>query len=466
MALSRFILPIALAMIVALLSGCASKSYRGRHQYVHVPTEPSESKIEFQGKQIESRSGLIYLPRAREAKIVVTHGNQRREVQLSSRYRWKESFLPNLVFLFGAPIGWAVDHFSGAAYDLEDPQPVRFAKETSADSPVVAIAPPLAPTFALSDEAAEYFSAKLAPKNQVRNFKQSLRVFQESGFDFDSVPTDIQSKREVLYHLDADQVFLSSVQMTPDGVIYRGSSQNLYGVPVPGTEIESKNIVGHAPAVLPQFSEWFHLLPNTIGVEAVNRNFYAEVDGTSRQAANVKNDSAILNALSYFDSLSLTHLVRPRPNGSSRGTFNFLPSLRSSYLNVFFPDEPRLANVEFEYVQLAVGYGVEGGVQFGKNFAYIRYIPMLGWHQLKWTQPEGTRESETSVLSQVHVEFGYIYFLDSKLSARVFFKSINTSNELWTIAAKKVNPTITSAGSSTESLVGISLGYTFPDFAR
>ena len=437
MALSRFILPIALAMIVALLSGCASKSYRGRHQYVHVPTEPSESKIEFQGKQIESRSGLIYLPRAREAKIVVTHGNQRREVQLSSRYRWKESFLPNLVFLFGAPIGWAVDHFSGAAYDLEDPQTVRFAKETAADSPVVAIAPPLAPTFALSDEAAEYFSSKLAPKNQVRNFKQSLRVFQESGFDFDSVPTDIQSKREVLYHLDADQVFLSSVQMTPDGVIYRGSSQNLYGVPVPGTEIESKNIVGHAPAVLPQFSEWFHLLPNTIAVEAANRRFFVEVDGVPQEAANVKNDSALWNALSYVDSLALTHLVRPRPGGAARGTFNFLPSLRTSYLKVFFPYETRLANVEFDYFQIAAGYGIEAGFQFGNNFAYFRYIPMLGWQQLKWTQPEGTNEIETSLLSQYHSEIGYVYFFSTHFSAKVFLKSIGSSSEIWSTAAKR-----------------------------
>jgi len=460
----------AMTLIFAgtLLPGCASMTDRRRHQYVYIQSEPPGAVIYSDGSLVGSTPSLVRLRRERKKELELQIGAERKRVPLETTYAWNESFVGNLAFFSGAPYGWLTDLAMGTAWNYTDPAPVKFSKSAPVknDRTRLALAPPLAESYSISDEAAqqlEILLPKLYPQVQLIPYQDSLADFQAAGFDYDERPTDEQRYREILYTLKADQVFFSEVHD-------RGTTANLQAQlkDHSGNVIEEKSLEAplasrsswknKAMNVVPK---WYQFLPNTVGLEFSNTNTYLSHDSIYYPSVESNRKSLFGSAISYLQAITLSRLQIPRPDRQARWRFMFTPGARFSYKTIFFPTFEKLAYVDFDYIQAAAGIGPEVGYQSGRHYSYFRLLPLWAFYQLDWNQPGGSHQSMAVGRLESQSEIGYLYFLNDRVSLKLFIKSTSTSVDLWNSAAQRVNPTTPPLTFSSESYSGIAIGYTF-----
>lgn len=204
---------LGMALIAMTLSSCASSSVYRRHQYVYITSEPAGATIFDKNEAIGITPGLIHMHRQSDYELKLQIKNEIQPLQLSTKYRWLESFTYNLIFGGLAPVGWLVDGLTGAAWDFQDPKIVKFSNKIGrpqeAESlAIIAVAPPIADTAKLSDEAAEFWIKRLPqvyPDAQILDYQKTFPEFQNVGFEFDTQNDNEQDQRHLLMNLKANQ---------------------------------------------------------------------------------------------------------------------------------------------------------------------------------------------------------------------------------------------------------------------
>jgi len=462
-----------LCLSLGLLCGCASITERRRHQYVYIQSEPPGAAIYDEGKVIGTTPELVRLRRHRTYTLELQRGRERRPLTLQSNYALKESLGGNLWLLSLAPVGWLTDLLTGAAWNYQDPPPEIFAK--SNDRPTkplrIALAPPFAGSFSLSDEAARYWEGRfkeLYPKATLIPYQNSIETFQEAGFDFDLPTEDLQRLRQALYELRANQVFLSEVQLSRQGAQFKGELKDATGAVIDQRTDSAPvtNSSSWADSTFKLIPQWFQFIPNTVGIELANTRMTLSEYGAPgysiiHYGQETGNNSALDQGLSYLQAFTLSHLTLPRIERSGQWKFQFVPAARLSKKTVFFPDFDKLANVNFTYLEFGAGLGPEMGYQSGKHYSYFKGIMLWTYSQIQWQQPEGG--SETMALGALipQFEFGYIYFFTERMNFRTFSRGTASPKNLWTSVTQRVNPTTAELQGSQENYAGMAFGYTF-----
>ncbi|MEK6773762.1 MAG: hypothetical protein AABY64_07470 [Bdellovibrionota bacterium] len=454
---------------VLILSGCASMTDRRRHQYVYIQSVPAGAVILDKGKNIGSTPGLVRLHRDKKYVLELQRAGEQKIVTLDTKYSWNESFAGNLVLLSLAPVGWITDLVTGTAWTYQDPEPAQFSNKSIVGKtkvPRLALAPPLTESFGLSDEVAQYWEKqlpKLYPSAQLIPFKDSLSIFQETGFDYDERPNDEQQYRQLLFNLPADLIFLADVREGQGVANLHAELKDLSGKIIEEKSAEAPflSTTSWKSSALGLMPRWFQFIPNTVGMEFSNTQTYLSDSLVTYNSVEAGRKSSMGKALTYLQALTLSRLQMPRIDRQARWRFMLTPSGRLSYQTIYFPEFVKLANVEFDYLQIGIGIGPEVGYQSGKHYTYMKGIPLWTYSKIDWHQPGGHDQSMEVGNISFQFEFGYLYFLNDRMSIRYFAKSTGTGIELWNSVAQRVNPTTPLLTSASTGYAGLAFGYTF-----
>lgn len=464
---------------LALLSGaCATNSGLGREQLIYVESSPSGVRVIQNGKSLGETPGLVRIRRERNAELVFSRGSQEKRVELPSRYRWSESFFANLVFLSYAPIGWVTDLVTGAAYENEDPKPVHFANAprarpspTDLEKAVILIAPPIGESVSASDEAARFWNQELQkryPDARIVNYRETLNAFLDRGFDYDAKSGSLDRRRQLLYEMQANEIFFSDVTFKGPDLWVKGYFENAKGervaeieaLPAGGKKSEQKMTSWKRG-----LDDWFDIVPNNFGVEFSGANDQLSVAKDGGEATYVSKQIAdrtsIGTVLSYLEGVSIGRLQVPRLDQSWRFKFSFTSAARFSYRHFYFPEFSELALVDFRYFRLGAGVGPEFGWSNYRSYFYMKIVPLLSYHQISWTQPGAGRETREITPVETQVELGYIYFYSEKINFRAFSRSVSGSADLWDEVSRRINPLSPKINLPSEVIAGLAFGYNF-----
>lgn len=456
---------------MASLCGCATMTDRGRHQYVYIQSEPPGAKIIDGDEVLGSTPALVRLRRHKDYELELRRVGEGRSLELEGKYRWTESFLGNLAFLSGAPIGWVVDALSGAGWKYADPEPVVFKAASGPPAPqstrVIGIAPPLAKSVSLSDESAAYWSKQLAefyPHAKILNYHETLSAFEDDGFEFDAQNSAEQERRELFVTLGVDAIFVSKVEESDTDIKLSGHLEDVFAKSFdPHSKEETLASSNYQQLSWYQrHHDWFQVVPNTLGLEFSNTQQSLMSGTTTYKATPTGYTSNWLQAVSYLQTLTFSHLEPPRPDGSSRFRFHFVPGGTLSYSEFYFPQFASLADVGFTYTQVGLGIGGEVGWQSGRHYLYLNVIPLWTWTQLQWQDPS-SNDNETMSRGSLDTisELGYLYFLNEHFSLRVFSRTTNSNPDLWNSVIHRINPVAMSVTSPLIVVAGVAVEYTF-----
>ncbi|RYZ60816.1 MAG: hypothetical protein EOP09_20700 [Proteobacteria bacterium] len=262
--------------------------------------------------------------------------------------------------------------------------------------------------------------------------------------------------------MKTQHMFLSQVRNTKAGPELYGERVDLSGE-IKESQSSEKLVVqsGVRSTLGEHLPSWFQFFPNTLGIDLSSGNIALRDQLRTHSGVETGGQSPLANGLSYLQALSLSHLLLPRTDREARWKFQFVPSGLLSYKKVYFPTLSKLASVDFDMLQVTVGFGPEYGYQSGKHYSYFKFLASLNYSQIEWNQPGGSHQSLSETGTGVMYELGYLWFMTERLSMRLFVKNNSAALELWNEVALKVNPTITPLSSANSSLVGMSFGYTF-----
>lgn len=114
-----------LSLIACLtLAGCATLKDSASQSVPFVST-PEGATILRDGVSVAQTPAYVEVSRRAPRGMALATRTGPRDVELKRHYRWGASFWSNLIFLWGAPVGWAVDLISGAASRSNPPRPPR-----------------------------------------------------------------------------------------------------------------------------------------------------------------------------------------------------------------------------------------------------------------------------------------------------------------------------------------------------
>lgn len=464
--ISKAYMLLALAITAKLISGCASLDDRRRHQYVLVQSAPPGATIFDKDQNLGNTPAIVRLRRQKNYDLKLQHNEQEKLISLDTRYSWDGSFWPNMVWFGFAPYAWVTDIITGGAWKFVDPEIVEFSK-TANSKPIrhrIAIVPPLSESFKLSEEMARAWEHKLKeryPRDQIVPFKDSLVLFQNNGYDYEERGNSDQNLRHVMVQLKADQIFFPEPQQK-GGNDLQGELKDLGGNVLHKEKITgSHSYLSQKHKIVYTPTGWAQFIPNTVGLEFSNTRISLSEELQSYPGEETGRTSSWGQIYSYLQAITLSRLQPPRFDRQPRWRIMFTPGARFSYKTVFFPTFTKLANVEFDHLQLGAGIGPEFGYQSGKHYTYLKITALMNYFRIDWNQPGGGHESMSLGALGTQVEFGYLYFFNNQMSLRLFSKAIALNTDMWNSVAQKVNPTIPKLTSSSDSYSGLAIGYTF-----
>ena len=471
--------PLRLISIIALfavslgLSACASMDAAGKRQAVLVRSEPPGAEVIVKGRSVARTPAYVMIKRERSPEITLRNENGSTDVELNTTYRWRDSFLPNLVFVTYAWAGWIVDFATGAAWDAQNPRVVRipgprpqtYNRLRDRRQYRAAIAPPLADNIALSDEAGQELERVLrSSQDGVLSYDSTLNTFVSNGYDFDSRRT--RTKRDLYFDLGVDAIYEAEVidedshltVRTKRTDVYTGESERVADV----TLSRDSDLLPKGAWNLP----WLRsIVPNSVGIDWVADNLRITNNSTGANGKMYEltdvHEGGFAKGLSYLSALSITSLPELRSGRASRGTFAFVPSFRVSRKDARLSGSDLPGETDFLRWWVSAGIGPEIGFQVSSHYLYLNVIPSLYWNELSWSR-NGLNRERTGTGSTFQIEFGYLFYATSNWTFRLFSRTQNEDNAAWEEATQEIIPnTSTGALSVSRFTAGLSIAYRF-----
>ena len=457
-----------LALAALLASGCASLD--STKQAVLMTSDPIGADVLVKGSDEGTTNRFVMVPR--ESRPVVRLRTDRGvvDVPLKTRYRWRQSFFQNFVFLTYAPVGWVIDLLTGAAWDIEDPKTqkvamsARSAWEADDFTTSIAIAPPQAAVLGLSDAGAEAIEESLKSaitgKREVLPYRSTLLKFIGEQYDFDGKPSD-GDMRDIYYSLGTHEIFESKIEEKNGRLVLTGQITN--GVtkkthtPLELTLHPSESIV--ESLYVHKSGLFGRLAPNAVGLDFVNQQLTVTRQGAaSFNLVPEASEQWWATAFSYLSAINISNLPSLRQGRAGRWLTTFVPSARVSRLEVR-SDAPDIPVQRFIRWWVSGGYGPEFGYQKSRHYVYLSIIPLVYWTGIYWRQSGETRNyTGTGLVAQT--ELGYLYYFTDKWSIRAFLRNNEEDSKGWQQALAQAVPNTTDMRANA-AVGGISIAYRF-----
>lgn len=458
-----FLFLCALALV-----GCASIDSSDYRQTVLVTSNPPGAAIYQHGEKLGVTPAFVRVSRQHHPELGLEYFDKaKKQVDLTTHYRWLDSFGMNLLVLQMAPIGWLVDWSTGTAWRMDDPKEIVFNvkhEHEIAKSYSVAIAPPVINNLDVADALGSVLENKLKGPFKVIPYEKTSALFSYYGSDQGLTENKTQ-RYNLFFELPAEQILVSKAEPKGDGYLVTAHLKNKFTDKDTGEY--SWEITPAEGGLKEEFSthrvfdQYFHLLPNTAfltfsqyqSTVQVNQQEFA---GKARGGQGLGDQF-----LNYINAISLAHLTRPRSNVMGHWIFEFVPTVNLSRKRIYFPDYKPLQDVDFDRWYISGGYGIEVGHLSRIGLFYLDVIPTVTWTQLHFETPDfEERLSRTSVTYTT--ELGYSHFFTSHFVGKIFVRNLTEDLYLWQKAIRDVTGHEDSLSSVSSVFTGISLGYYIP----
>lgn len=455
---------LAALTLFTLLTGCGSMTRHERHQFILVRSNPPGAEIYYHGEKVGKTPAFVEIRRSKRDSLQIMDDQKVVNLPVESRYRWDGSFWTNLVFFYFAPVGWSVDFITGSAWNMNDPAiPKLQMREPPHPRTVVAIAPPEAYSADVSDEGGlvwERYLRTRYPNLTILPYRERLDLFSTHGYDFDSKPGQ-KTEHELFGRLNVSDIFESEFKDTEDGVELTGRFRNVFSNDLGPVETIKAEPTKEDETWIERFKSYIHLIPNTIGYEFSKSDVQLNDPQGTHHSTTTHDNTFWGQLMPYLGSINITSQILPRRESSGKFHFEFVPTLRASYRRLEFPSLQAIEANEFSYLTIGAGIGPEIGWQWGPNYIYLNYIPIYGWHRLAWKNNDNQIQVSSIGDFTLRSEFGYLYYITDRFSARVYIKSTTTPERLWNAAIQNLSPGASSVSSSTDVNAGLLFGYTW-----
>lgn len=462
--LRRLILIFLLGLTI---SGCTTMGSNSHWQFVPIQSQPEGAKI-YQGDELLGTTpAFVELHRQKNPdSITLDYKNEKKEVELQSQYRWSDSFASDLIFLSAAPIAWGVDLANGTAWDIKKPDVIPFSAKASSNKRAltIAISPPHAKSFELSDIAGKMWTEKmkaLYPHDHVIPYEQTLKEFNEAHSAYDGF-SDKQALYLLYDKLKVDLVLQSNAGVENQMLWSDGTVIDVYSDEIkaePEFEVAKPEKSGRFWLTRLAESDKWHVIPDTVGFQFVNSNLTLKINDQSFYSDDIK-DGSLSAVVPYLSSVVLTRLTRWDNTDHLKFRWQFFPAISFTYRHVNFPNYTPISDVDFKFLEISAGEGAEVGFQYNRHYLYLDLVLFYSYEDLTWSQA-GQKHSQNEGDLTNRGEFGYMYSFNHDFSIR-FFTRIDSTSEggVWSKAVNDIHP---GAGAviSSEVAYGFGLNYTF-----
>ena len=462
-----FRLGYLLIVVPLLFTSCASLR-DSRTQTLLLQSRPAGATIYRDGVEVGQTPNFVDVKRGGTTAVSLKTKRGVRALPLRKHYRWRASFWPNFVWSIGAPVAWAVDLITGAAYEYE-PLAVTTVNLDRADlarpraTPVpVAVAPPQSDEPAISDAGGAALEQDLRARGiPTRPYGQTLPTFAAAGYDFDGAPPDF--RRPQMYRdLRAGAVVESVIERRDDHLVVRPTRNDFFDQRLtkqPDVPMEGATSLDR---VFTRDRWWSRLLPNLVAVDLASSRLELSYPGGTYALAVPKDGGFTERALGYLSAIKITSQPARRLDRSSTFSLSLVPTLRASARSVTATALPARAggSIDQRYWRglIGGGYGPEAGFQSGRHYTYLNVLPMVAWTRVS----SEDRVSSGFNLSAA-VELGYLYYLGKHWNVRVFSRSQEENGDVWRRALAERVPATSAV---TGLMSGLSIGYRFEPSTR
>lgn len=457
-----------------ILSACASI---GDHdQGILIRSTPSGASVYHGDKFLGTTPLLSRIQRQHESYLDLKLGNEQKQLELKSKYRWGRSFGGNFALMSLAPLGWGIDFLTGSAWNYDPDYQVGFkdsqAKTVKNGSDAIAIAPPLSQHPNISDDVGTQLSQLFQDKFKglpvsVEPYPKTLETFNDYDWDFDYQGTEAD-RYEVYSKLKVNKVFYSSLDTTsdPEHVIVRGKLRDILH---PEVDADLEFLLNKTPLSSVHELGWssrksdiISWLPNSIYLDGSSSSTTLRIDDQNVSASTSNSNDFIGQVSKYLSAISFRHVTPPSRRPVWRYQFHLVPTASFSYATENFREFQPLHDVTFERIHSDIGWGPSLNYGNNKWNLFFNMIPIVTYDYISANANQRDYR-EQSFGAGLAAETGVMYFFKNTWNMKLFSRSATVNIDSWKRIIHDIAGSqhrIDSAGFIT---AGLSLGYTFPN---
>jgi hypothetical protein len=462
---------VALLLSIFFLNACATVG--GAYQVLKIASHPEGAKVYSEGKLLGETPGFFHLKRARHATILLEKdGLPSTEIPLATSYRWGDSFFSNGIFLYAAPVGWAVDLIDQRAFEFDPLPAIEFkgSKKKRELPKVIAIAPPQLAYELMSDEIGQKMERVLKerfPKAQILPYSKTLQIFSAHSYEnTQQTPTEY---RDNLYsNLGATNIVESQIIYDDEKVQVNAELKDVYTDETIDkfTEIYDKKDFKSANKSF--FSQALATALTAIMPNDLTFDFTTEAiqlpntspDNPAPYNPVADQDTSILG---YVQGLSLHNVRSPSLYKSTRGVLRLSTGLSLNHQRMHFERPGGINNMDgigFYWYKVLFGAGPELGVDSSIGYFYLQLLPQYGLNYIYYERAGQGFNSQVYSLN-FETELGYRFFLSHTINLRFFLRDQASPASQWNEVMSQASRIPVNVDRATYLVSGLSVGYYF-----
>lgn len=443
------------------LSACASIS--DRYQYLPVVTPSSETKIYSNGELVGEGTSTVRIVRKKKSELVFDTDGKKKNFKLKSKYRWGHSFGGNALLFYYAPIGWLIDYFTGAAWEVQPPKTKAMASLRVDSTSKILILPTVSDSSYDSLQFGKQVDAWIKdryPSAKVVPFEEGYSASVVHGFDneYSGEGDEYDEFSELLNKTQATHLVFSKFddkKKQIDVRVFNPYAQKLIALytikdyPRPPKESSTQWVMRQS----------FNLLPNTFLVGLANTSY----SGCSYSGADMRycaiNDKK--TALSFLSSFSFTNILHYRKRDPWRLYLRFYPDFSFSLNEVEFSKQDRaMPDLNFTWHYLSVGYGARLSFIIPIGELFISVHPFWAMNYMR-TYNDSVDKTVWTGRPGTAVQLGLNSWFSNRWNMRLYMTGYNQDIEM--PALRQVDPAIEHSSPISILQMGLAIGYYFND---
>lgn len=469
---------LALLSLWLGMSSCTSFDFDSYRQPVRVITKRAGAEIYSGNELIGISPAVVSVRRAPTPILHLKYPNSgATPVPLKTHYRWRDSFVSNLILFSLAPFGWLTDLLTRTSWELEDPEVLDIpggdgAPPASSLARNYALAPPLAPSFRSSQASGLILQDRLRQEFSSRpwalmDYSSTLRAFDDYRFSFESRGEPGQElaliARLGATHIieptivtEGDKVRLSTTIYDP--LLNRREEYKSFSVSREELDKQSREIS--------VFRSWFvGFLPNSFGVDIGSESLNLSLDNPSANiSAQIKPINKTLGEVTKFlSSVGLGNLRPPKSYGPVQFFFRAVPAINlASHKYLFYDTSGPLIDSEFSVTRISAGAGAAVGLSSRLAVFELSVVPAVNYTWFSWQSPNGGGRIDRAGVNSILSASIYRH-LSSNIALRLFLRSVQENADQWQEAVQGAQGGTQKVTSVSDSTYGFSLLYYYPD---
>ncbi len=450
-------------------------------QLIKVSSTPGRTKVYFKGSFLGLEEGryLGETPSFMEVKRKFLsrigfekEGYYPKNVWLQKKYRWNDSFFANMVFLVGAPIGWAVDLFTGAAWEYESLQRTFLnpKSEKITEPPlqkVIAIAPPQSESELLSDKMGaklEKILKQRYPDAKILPYKKTEQIFTNYSYTNLRKPLSLYLTK-LEFELKANHIAKSNVRVFENTFkldtslydVFSESAIDSFANEYPKEKLYKFN----QSEILDNVLLYMHFFPNAVSAEGITAPVSLVVTGPGSE--KYETDYSGLNFLTrYFNGVSITNIKSPKLSEHYKFIYRSFPDVAFRYRQEQFTStggqNDRIGSTSFNWYSLVLGYGIEVGLESPFGYPSLRLVGAFAYDRISWET-----DGSSLISFRPGLEIGYSFYTQNRINLKIFFRSFYYNESIWNDAFSQFSSNDLGGTVEGSSTFGIKVSYYFPE---